>query len=143
VPAVSLITLGVGDLDRAIAFYEAWGWTRSSASVEGEVAFLHGDTAALALWSWTSLAADAGVDARNKGRFGGISLAMNQPDEASVDRVVAAGEDAGATITKRPTRTEWGGYSAYLRDPDGHVWEVAHNPFWPLRPDGGVDLPHS
>jgi uncharacterized protein len=136
---VSLITLGVSDLDRSTAFYEALGWQRSSASVAGEVTFLRGGTVALALWGRDALAADAGVPVT--GAPGPIALAVNLPDPASVDALLGAAAGAGGRVTKPAERTDWGGYSGYLADPDGHLWEVAHNPHWPLDGDGRIDLP--
>jgi uncharacterized protein len=140
VPHISMVTLGVDDLDRATAFYEACGWERSSASVPAVVSFLHGSTAALGLFGRDALAADAGL-----GEVGvhapSAALAMNLPDRDAVDLALVTAERAGAVITRSAQATEWGGYSGYFRDLDGHLWEVAHNPFFPLRADGGLILP--
>lgn len=137
---VSLITLGVDDLDAATAFYEAMGWVRSPASVEGEVAFMVGGAVVLGLFGAQALAADAGVP--DVGRApGGVALAMNLPSQAAVDEAMATARGAGATIVKAPQHAEWGGYSGYFADLDGHLWEVAHNPGFPLSEDGRVTLP--
>jgi uncharacterized protein len=140
-PHITLVTLGVSDLDRATAFYEAWGWERSSASVPGTVTFLHGSTAALGLFGRDALAADAGVEVPAEGAPPAIALAMNLPSPDEVDRSLARATQAGGTVVKPAEATEWGGYSGYLRDPEGHLWEVAHNPHFPLRADGGASLP--
>lgn len=138
-PIVSLVTLGVGDLPRSRAFYAAWGWRESSAST-GDVAFLHGGTAVLALWSRAELAADSEV-ADDHGGWGGVTLAHNVASQADVDAVLAEAAAAGGTVLRAGTATEWGGYSGIVADPDGHRWEVAHNPFWPLDDDGRPVLP--
>lgn len=142
-PHISMVTLGVDDLARSTAFYEACGWERSSASVPGVVSFLHGSTAALGLFGRQALAADAGLPppARSAAAPVSASLAMNLPDRAAVDLAVATAQRAGAVITKAPEAADWGGYSGYFQDPDGHLWEVAHNPYFPLRADGGMTLP--
>lgn len=140
-PHISMVTLGVDDLDRATAFYEACGWERSSASVPGTVSFLHGSTAALGLFAREALAADAGLPPAATSAPPTTALAMNLPDRAAVDLAMAAAERAGAVITKAPEAADWGGYSGYFQDPDGHLWEVAHNPSFPLRADGGITLP--
>lgn len=155
-PHVSLITLGVDDLAATAAFYEALGWHRSSASVDGVVTFLQGGNVALALFERDALAADAGLAARaaddgpsqgagSSGGSGashvGVALATNLPDEAAVDALLSAAESAGGRITKPAERAEWGGYSGYFTDPDGHLWEVAHNPGFGLLADGRVRLP--
>lgn len=138
---VSLITLGVDDLDRATAFYEAWGWRRSSASVAGVVAFLDGGTVALGLFGREDLAADAGVGIGAPGEHGSVALAMNLASPDEVDDALRSAAAAGGRVTRPAAATEWGGYSGYVRDPDGHLWEVAHNPGFPLRDDGSVELP--
>jgi catechol 2,3-dioxygenase-like lactoylglutathione lyase family enzyme len=137
---VTLITLGVSDLARAIRFYrDGLGWVPSAASQEGEIAFFQLNGMVLGLWSRASLAGDA--RATDGGGWGGIALAQNQRSRAAVDTVVAAAAAAGATILKAPEATDWGGYSGYVADPDGHPWEIAHNPFWPLADDGSLVLP--
>lgn len=136
---VSLVTLGVDDLGRASTFYEALGWRRSSASVDGTVVFFHGSPV-LALFGLSELAADAQVDLAPQ-RPGAIALAVNLASAEEVDRLVAAAGDAGAGIPKPPSPTDWGGYSGYFIDLDGHLWEVAHNPGFELLDDGRVVLP--
>jgi uncharacterized protein len=142
VPArVSLITLGVADVARSTAFYQALGWEASPASVPGEVTFFRTAGAILAIWGAGELAADAlAPDAPGPG-FRGVSQAVNVGSEAEVDAAFATAAAAGAVIVKAPVRTDWGGYSGYFADPDGHVWEVAHNPGWPLGPDQLPQLP--
>jgi uncharacterized protein len=145
VPArVSLVTLAVADVARSTAFYEALGWRASPASVPGDVTFLRTAGAILALWGAADLAADTGVDAAEGmpgAGFRGVALAINVASEAEVDAAFAAAAAAGAVIVKPPVRTDWGGYSGYFADPDGHTWEVAHNPGWPLGPDQLPRLP--
>lgn len=125
-PKISLVTLGVADLDRARSFYEAIGFTCTNA--EETVAFFELDGVVLGLFGWDDLADDAGVTPVGSG-FRGFSLAHNEPSPSEVDRAFAEFIDAGATVVKHPEATEWGGYSGYVADPDGHLWEVAHNPF--------------
>jgi uncharacterized protein len=135
---VSLVTLGVRDLERARAFYEALGWT-TNAQPGDDVAFFQAGGMIVALWSRGQLAADSGV--ADSGGYGGVTLAHNVGSPAEVDAVVAEAEAAGATISRRPAETFWGGYSGVFVDPEGHPWEVAHNPRWEIRPDGTVRLP--
>jgi predicted lactoylglutathione lyase len=137
---VSMITLGVDDLAVAIDYHRATGWQLSSASVEGEVAFLVGGTVVLGLFGREDLADDARVDDIGRGPCA-VALAMNLPSEAAVDEAVATAREAGATVVKPPERAPWGGYSGYVTDPDGHLWELAHNPGFPLDADGRVTLP--
>ena len=135
---VSLITLGVSDLARARAFYEAIGW-RSRSPEEIGVVFFQAGGMVLALWDRGLLAEDSGV-ALGQG-YGAVTLALNVASPADVDRVVAEAGAAGAVVTRAPAETFWGGYSGVFADPDGHPWEVAHNPRWTLRDDGTVVLP--
>ncbi len=137
---VSLITLGVDDLARATRFYEAVGWRRSSASVDGTVAFLRGGAAVLALFGREDLAADAGVSPSSAGAPA-AAFATNVATEDAVDETLAAAARAGGRITKAAQRTDWGGYSGYFEDLDGHLWEIAYNPGFGLMPDGRVLLP--
>ena len=140
-PHVSLITLGVDDLDLVTRFYEDLGWRRSSASVPDVVSFLQGGNVALGLFGRASLAEEAQLsDAQTSGN-GAVALAMNVPEEALVDAALQAAQDAGGRITSPAARAEWGGYSGYFTDPEGYLWEVAHNPFFPLSDDGTVELP--
>lgn len=138
-PRISLVTLGVADLPRARAFYEALGWRASPASQE-EVAFFQAGGMALSLFGRTALAEDAGLEDLPTG-FAAITLAYNGRSESEVDAVFAAALAAGARSVKRPQRASWGGYSGYFADPDGHLWEVAHNPFFPLDQQGNLHLP--
>lgn len=138
---VTLITLGVADLARARAFYAALGWTEASQSQEAVAFFqLHG--AVLGLFGLEDLAADQGRPGAKLGT-GAVTLAQNFPTEAEVDAAWAAAVKAGAIALKRPEKVFWGGYSGYWADPDGHVWEVAMNPFWPLADDGSLTLPEA
>jgi uncharacterized protein len=134
---VSLVTLGVRDLPRARAFYEALGW-RTNAGPDDGVVFFQAGGMIVALWSRASLAEDSGVE--DGGGWGGITLAYNVRSPAEVDTVVEEARRAGARIAREPAETFWGGYSAVFVDPDGHPWEVAHNPAWTIGPDGAVSL---
>ena len=138
-PRISLITLGVADLGRARGFYEALGWRASSAST-AEVAFFQGNGLALALYGRAALAADAAVPDRATG-FSGVTLAHNARSRAEADAIFTEALAAGATSLKRPHETFWGGYSGYFADPDGHLWEVAWNPFFRLDSQGNLRLP--
>ncbi len=137
-PRVSLITLGVSDLARARAFYEKLGW--HGQEVE-ETVFFQAGGMALVLWDSRKLAADAGVSERVGDAFGGITLAHNVRTETEVDEILGTAEAAGGTVTKPAARTFYGGYAGYFADPDGHVWEIAHNPGFELTPDGSLVLP--
>ncbi len=135
---VTLITLGVTDLAAAKAFYARLGWQEHGAQ-EG-VAFYQINSMALALFGRADLAADQGRPDAVLGT-GAVTLAQNFVTEAEVDAAFDAALAAGATALKRPEKVFWGGYSGYWADPDGHVWEVAMNPFWPLEADGSLRLP--
>ncbi|MBI4202091.1 MAG: VOC family protein [Chloroflexi bacterium] len=140
-PRISLITLGVTDLERAVRFYrDGLGFPLSSASVPGEVAFFRTGGAVLALWHRASLAADANLPPGGPG-FGGIALAHNARSKEAVDAVMSQAQAAGGRILKPAHDTDWGGYSGYFADPDGHPWEVAWNPGFPFGPDGSLQLP--
>lgn len=136
---ISLITLGVSDVQRSTAFYEKLGWTRSSASQEA-VTFIQLKGTVLALFSRSALAADAGVEDTVPG-FSGVTLAHNVSSPAGVDAVIRYAVSCGARLVKPPETVFWGGYSGYVADPDGHLWEIAHNPFFPLDEQGHVQLP--
>ena len=136
---VTLITLGVADLAAARAFYGRLGWVEHGDSQPG-VAFFQMHGAALALFGRADLAADQGRPGAELGT-GAITLAQNFATEAEVDAAYAAALAAGASPLKAPEKVFWGGYSGYWADPDGHVWEVAMNPFWPLAEDGSLTLP--
>ena len=134
---LSLITLGVSDLARARAFYEGLGW-KTGAGPDDDVAFFQANCMVVALWSRESLAEDSGVE--DSGGWGGITLAYNTRSPEEVDSVIEEARAAGATITREPGETFWGGYSAMFCDPDGHPWEVAHNPRWTIEDDGAVTI---
>ncbi|WP_299849309.1 VOC family protein [uncultured Roseovarius sp.] len=130
---VSLITLGVRDMDRTARFYEDLGWQRVE-SPDGVIAFdLIGQT--LGLYPLEALAEEIGVPIDELGR-GAITLAHNVRQKEDVDALISAAETAGAIIFKKPCDVFWGGYHGYFADPEGHIWEVAHNPFSPLSTDG-------
>jgi predicted lactoylglutathione lyase len=135
---VTLITLGVADLDRAKAFYAALGW--SPAEETDSIAFYQLQGQVLGLFGRAALAADQGRPEALLGT-GAMTLAQNFVTEAEVDSAFAKALAAGATNLKTPEKVFWGGYSGYYADPDGHVWEVAMNPFCPLGEDGRLTLP--
>jgi len=134
---VSLITLGVADLERARAFYEALGWSTGAEPGDDVVFFQAGDMV-VALWDRARLAADSCVE--DSPGWGGVTLALNLGSPAEVDTVIEEARAAGATIGREPAETFWGGYSGVFIDPGGHPWEVAHNPHWTVTEDGGVRL---
>ena len=134
---ISLITLGVADLGRAMDFYAAMGWEGSSP--DGDVAFFQAGGMVLALWSRDKLAADSAVE--DTGGWGGVTLAHNVRSPAEVDAVLEQARAAGGQVPRAGAVTFWGGYSGVFLDPDGHPWEVAHNPTWTLAADGTVSLP--
>ena len=134
---VSLVTLGVADLPRARAFYEALGWKTNAAPEDGVVFFQAGG-AIVSLWRRERLAEDSGVE--DSGGWGGVTLAHNVRSPAEVDAVLSEAAAAGAKISRAGAETFWGGYSGVFVDPDGHSWEVAHNPHWTLEADGSVRL---
>jgi uncharacterized protein len=150
---ISMVTLGVRDLARSRRFYEALGWR--GQEVEQTVFFQAGGQAVV-LWDRDKLAADAGIAAAGivdagvadagsdegaGGHFGGMALAHNVRTNDEVDAVIAAAQAAGATVTRPPATTFYGGYAGYFRDPDGHAWEVACNPGFPLADDGSLTVP--
>jgi uncharacterized protein len=134
---ITCVTLGVRDLERSESFYRALGWER--ANDDEEVAFFQAGGMVLALWSRASLARDGGVE--DPGGWGGVTLSQNVRSAKEVDAVVGAAREAGATVGHEPGTTFWGGYAGVFADPDGHTWEIAHNPFWTLGEDGSVHLP--
>ena len=134
---VSLVTLGVEDLGRARAFYEALGW-KTGAEPDDDVVFFQAGCMIVALWGREQLAEDSVVS--DSGGWGGITLAYNTRSPEEVDAVLAEAEAAGASIGRRGAETFWGGYSGVFIDPDGHPWEVAHNPGWTIADDGSVRL---
>ncbi len=133
---VSLVTLGVADTARARAFYEALGW--EGESPDDDVVFFQAGGLVVALWGREKLAEDSAV--RDGGGWGGVTLALNLRSPEEVDAVLAEAEAAGATIGRPGAPTLWGGYSGIFVDPDGHPWEVAHNPGWRVGDDGGTYL---
>ncbi|MFC2969380.1 VOC family protein [Acidimangrovimonas pyrenivorans] len=138
---VTLITLGVADMARAREFYAALGWQPHPQSQAG-VTFYQMHGLVLGLFGWNDLAADQHRAPEELGT-GAVTLAQNFATEAEVDAAFAAALAAGATELKRPEKVFWGGYSGYCADPDGHVWEIAMNPFWPLAEDGSLTLPEA
>ncbi|GEO84645.1 MULTISPECIES: VOC family protein [Alphaproteobacteria] len=136
---VSIITLGVADVASSTAFYERLGWKKSSVS-QDEVTFIQMKGTVLALFGREALARDAGVDQSSPG-FSGVTLAHNVSSPTGVDAVIKFAVSCGARLVKAPQKVAWGGYSGYFADPDGHLWEVAHNPFFPMDEHGHVVLP--
>jgi hypothetical protein len=134
---VSLVTLGVADVGRSRAFYEALGWRGVGGSGDEPVFFQAGDMI-VALWDRALLAADSGVD--DNGGWGGITLAHNVSSPQEVDTITEAARAAGARVAREPAEVFWGGYTALVLDLDGHPWEIAHNPGWNLDEEGGVHL---
>lgn len=133
---LSLITLGVADAAKSRDFYAALGW--EGESPDGDVFFFQAGGMVLALWSRDRLAEDSAVT--DAGGWGGVTLAQNVGSPAEVDAVLAAAEAAGATIGRPAAESFWGGYSGIFLDPDGHPWEIAHNPFWTLHEDGRTTM---
>jgi uncharacterized protein len=138
-PHISLVTLCVGDIAHATAFYERLGFAKSSASQESVTFFLAG-AVVLGLWTREEQVKDAKAENVWTGN-GGIAVAMNYGSEAEVDVMMAAAKAAGAHMLKPAEKVFWGGYNGYFADPDGNVWEVAHNPFWPMGENGRIELP--
>jgi catechol 2,3-dioxygenase-like lactoylglutathione lyase family enzyme len=135
---ISLVTLGVADVPRARRFYESLGWRGQEVE---ETVFFQAGGMVVVLWHQDKLAEDAGVAPRQGNGFRGLSLAQNVRSPAEVDAVVGAAEQAGARVTRTPAETFYGGYAGYFTDPDGHAWEIAHNPGFPLGEDGSVTVP--
>ena len=137
---LSLITLGVGDVSRAQAFYEALGWHVDGGVDDDtdQVAFFQAGGFIVALWDRAKLEHDSGV--KDAGGWGGVTLAHNVRSPAEVDTVLAEAQEAGASIARSGAATFWGGYSGVFIDPDGHPWEVAHNPGWTVHDDGRTTL---
>lgn len=153
-PGVSIITLGVADVARASAFYARLGWRRSVSASNEHISFFLLNTVVLALFNRDALAEDAGFgaaywsvaggDDRAAGalqRFSGVTLAQNYASQAAVRQAMDEAMAAGARELVRPSETFWGGYHAVFADPDNHVWELAHNPFVEVAPDGSVTMP--
>jgi catechol 2,3-dioxygenase-like lactoylglutathione lyase family enzyme len=134
---VSLITLGVADVGRARSFYESLGW-RTDAKPDDDVVFFQAGGMIVALWGREDLAEDSVV--QDNGGWGGVTLAHNVRSPQEVDAVLSEAAAAGATIARPGAETFWGGYSGVFVDPDGHPWEVAHNPGWTIGEDGSISL---
>jgi predicted lactoylglutathione lyase len=134
---ISLVTLGVDDIPRARAFYEALGWRGQEVE---ETVFFQAGAMALILWGRDKLTADSGLTSPGSG-FDGVTLAQNVRSQAEVDAIVATARDAGATVTREPATTFYGGYAGVFLDPDGHAWEIAFNPGFTLTDDGALVLP--
>lgn len=134
------MVLGVSDVTRSTAFYEALGWERSPAS-QPEISFFRTGGAGLILWGRDELAVDAGLAPTPPRAYEGVGHAVNVESPDAVTAALEAAEAAGGRVTKPATHADWGGTSGYFVDPDGHLWEVAHNPGFPLGPDGLPKLP--
>ncbi|MGE4221203.1 MAG: VOC family protein [Alphaproteobacteria bacterium] len=139
-PRLSLITLGVADVERSRAFYEGLGWRASSASVAGEVVFFQLGGLALALYGRAALAADAGGNTV-MAAGAAVALAHNVRERDEVDATIAEFVAGGGRILRPASEAEWGGRFGYVADPDGHVWEIAWNPHFGIASDGGLHLP--
>jgi len=137
-PRISLITLGVADMARSRAFYEALGWN-TGAEPGDEVVFFQAGAMVLGIWGRESLAEDSCLV--DSGGYGGVTLAHLERSPAAVDALIEDARRAGAKIAREPAETFWGGYSGLFHDPDGHPWEIAHNPHWELDEHGDVALP--
>lgn len=135
---ISLVTLGVTDLARARTFYERLGWRGHEVE---ETVFFQAGSMAIVLWGRAKLAADAGLADSGSSGFRGITLAQNVRSRSEVDEVLASAASAGATTIRPAAETFYGGYAGFFTDPDGHVWEIAHNPGFSLAPDGTLTLP--
>jgi len=139
-PRINLVTLGVRDIAMARAFYQRLGF-EASPSGNDSVAFFDANGVVLGLYGHDALAEDAHVKSAPQPAFRGVSLAWNGESEAAVDAIFEHAIRAGAKLVKKPEKVFWGGYSGYFSDPDGHLWEVAHNPFFPLDGEGRIQLP--
>lgn len=137
---LSLVTLGVADLERSIAFYEALGFRRKAKKAEG-VGFFQAGACAFAVWPLDELAKDSNSGAARGQTFRGVALAWNCRSAAEVDAAIALARRAGGSVPKPAQKTSWGGYAGYFADPDGHLWEVAYNPGFPLTDDGRLTFP--
>lgn len=135
---LTLVTLGTTDLSRSREFYRDLGWEEHPQASEGDVAFFQAGGMVLGLWGRDQLAEDSVVT--DNGGWGGITLAHNVRSQQEVDQVIEEARSAGGVIAREPAETVWGGYSGVFLDPDGHPWEIAHNPFWPIAADGSVSL---
>ena len=142
VPArISIVTLGVADLARSIAFYEALGWERRSSSIEGEICWFQTADSYLGLFPFDELAKDAALPVERSDAFGGVTLAICVDSPDAVGPALDEAVRAGGTLLKPATLAEWGGMSGYFADPNGYAWEVAHNPSFPIGADGRITIP--
>ena len=139
-PNISLITLCVADIAKATSFYEALGFVKSKKASQDEVSFFRAGGVVLALWGREAQIEDANAEALWTGN-GGIVVAQNVASAREVKAVMARAEAAGARMLRPAAKTFWGGYNGYFADADGHVWEIAYNPHWPLDQEGRVELP--
>ena len=141
IPArLGLVTLGVADLDRSVAFYEALGWEKATASIEGVIQWFRTADTNLGLFPYQDLADDAQIHSPERGSFGGITLAINVERPEDVDAAIAAAVEAGGSVLKPGTDAVFG-RSGYFADPDGYPWEVAYNPEFPIGDDGRLTIP--
>lgn len=136
---LSIVTLAVSDLEAAASFYERLGWQRKAASSD-EIVWFGTSDSVLGLFPREHLAEDANLPPEPRAPFGGVTLAINVGTEAEVDSALEHAVAAGATLLRPAEKVDWGGYRGYFADPDGHPWEVAHNPFVGLHPDGSLDM---
>ncbi len=138
---ISILTLGVEDLEQSLSFYQKLGWKNSTHS-QDSVKFMQGNNIVLGLYGRAALAEDANADETNppSGQFPNVVMAINLASEADVDAFFKLAIDAGASPQKNPEKAFWGGYSSYIRDPDGHYWEIAYNPFVKFDADGNLVL---
>jgi len=139
-PKVNIVTLGVADVAASRIFYQRLGFVASPAGND-EIAFFNANGIVLAIFGHAALAHDAGLPAQAQPAFRGVSLAWNAASEAEVDAIIAHAVACGARLLNPPQKVFWGGYSGYFADPDGHLWEVAFNPFFPLSAEGRIELP--
>lgn len=136
---ISIVTLAVADLAISAAFYDRLGWQRKASSSDAIIWFATADSV-LGLFPRELLAEDAALPPEPRAPFGGVTLAINVETEAAVDAALTAAIEAGATLLRPAEKVDWGGYRGYFADPDGHAWEVAHNPFVGFHPDGSLDM---
>jgi predicted lactoylglutathione lyase len=135
---ISLVTLGVADLARAREFYERLGWRGQELE---QTVFFQAGGLAVVLWGRDKVAADAGIQDDNADGFGGMTLAHNVRSRDEVDEIMHQATEAGAGMTRPADTTFYGGYAGFFTDPDGHVWEIAYNPNFPLDRDGAITIP--
>ena len=141
-PTLTAVTLGVADVPKSARFYEALGFKRKVRATGDEVAFYQAGGVVLALWDWNKLADDAALRPEpSPPAFRGSTLAWNCATVDEVDEVFTHALKVGGRLLRKPEKTEYGGYRGYFADPDGHPWEIAHNPHWTLRDDGSIELP--